>query len=51
MKMPDIKRHYIISRVKSILRIAGYIYILIHIPTAVIVLIISEALGLIEENV
>ncbi len=51
MKMPDIKRHYVVSMGKSVMRIAGYAALLESIPIAVIILILSEILGIVEENV
>jgi hypothetical protein len=49
--MPDIKRHYVVSMGKSVMRIAGYAALLESIPIAVIILILSEILGIVEENV
>lgn len=51
MKMPDIKRHYLVSMVKSIMRITGYVLLLKNTPLAAKVLIVSEILGIVEENV
>ena len=50
-KYPDAKRHQIISFAKSAVRIAGYIYLLINIPVAVMILVVSEVMGIIEELV
>lgn len=43
--------HFNVSIVKSILRIVGYGCLLIYIPTAVVLLILSELLGILEEIV
>ena len=51
MDLPDAKRHYIVSMAKSFLRIAGYIVLFNIAPVASIVLVASEILGIIEENV
>jgi len=51
MKHPDPKKHQQISFIKSAVRIIGYGLLMINIPTAAIVLIASEAIGIIEELV
>ena len=43
--------HFNVSMVKSVLRILGYGLLLLDITTAVIMLILSEVLGIIEEIV
>ena len=43
--------HFNVSMVKSIMRILGYGLILLNITAAVIMLILSEVLGIIEEIV
>jgi hypothetical protein len=43
--------HFNVSIVKSILRIIGYGYLLVNMTTAVILLIVSELLGIVEEVV
>ena len=48
---PDAKKHQIISFIKSGVRIFGYILLTVDITSAVIVLILSEALGIFEELV
>ena len=48
---PDAKKHQIISFVKSGIRILGYIAIPFNISVAVTLLIISEAVGILEEMV
>ncbi len=50
-KLPDPKLHQIISFVKSGVRILGYIFIPFNISVAVTLLIVSEAVGIIEELV
>ena len=51
MKYPDAKKHQLISFMKSGIRIFGYILLTVDITTAVIVLALSEALGIFEELV
>lgn len=48
-QIPDPKKHQIISFIKSFIRITGYGLILIDINIAVIVLIFSELIGILEE--
>jgi hypothetical protein len=50
-KLPDPKLHQIISFVKSGVRILGYIFIPFNIGVAVTLLIVSEAIGIVEEMV
>jgi len=50
-KLPDPKLHQIISFVKSGIRILGYIFIPFNIGVAVTLLIVSEAVGIVEELV
>ena len=49
--MPDQKLHQVISFIKSGIRIVGYGLLLYNVPIAVGVLILSEAIGVIEELV
>ena len=49
--MPNQKWHQIISFIKSGIRIVGYGLLLYSVPIAVGVLILSEAIGIIEELV
>lgn len=49
--MPDQKWHKIISFIKSGIRILGYALIVVNIPAAVLILILSEVVGIIEELV
>ena len=49
--MPDQKKHQIVSFIKSGVRIFGYGLLLYSVPIAVGVLILSEAIGIIEELV
>lgn len=51
MKQPDAKKHQVISFIKSGIRILGYGFLAINLPIAVILLILSEAVGIIEELV
>ena len=51
MKQPDAKKHQIVSFIKSGIRILGYGFFVINLPIAVILLILSEAVGIIEELV
>ena len=51
MAYPDAKKHQLISFIKSGVRIFGYILLTVDITTAVIVLALSEALGILEELV
>jgi len=50
-KMPNQKWHQIISFIKSGIRIVGYIFIPFDLVTAAIILVISEAIGILEELV
>ena len=50
-KLPDPKLHQIISFVKSGVRILGYIFIPFDIGAAVALLVVSEAVGILEEMV
>ena len=50
-KLPDPKKHQIISFVKSGIRILGYIFIPFDLGAAVTLLVVSEAVGILEELV
>ena len=50
-KMPDQKWHQIISFIKSGIRIGGYLMLLVNIPAAVLILVVSELIGIVEELV
>ena len=50
-QLPDAEWHQKISFVKSGVRILGYIFIPFNISVAVTLLIVSEAVGIIEELV
>ena len=50
-KLPDPKKHQIISFVKSGIRILGYIFIPLDLGAAVVLLVVSEAVGILEELV
>ena len=49
--MPNQKLHQVTSFIKSGIRILGYGLLLYNVPIAVGVLILSEAIGIIEELV
>jgi hypothetical protein len=51
MEHPNPKRHQQISFTKSALRIIGYLALLVDPITAVILLVSSEILGILEELV
>jgi hypothetical protein len=50
-QMPDQKWHRIISFIKSGIRIIGYGFIPFNLVTATVLLVVSEAVGIIEELV
>ena len=50
-ELPDARKHQLISFVKSGIRILGYIFIPFDLGAAVTLLIVSEAVGIIEELV
>ena len=50
-KLPDPKKQQIISFVKSGIRILGYIFIPLDLGAAVTLLVVSEAVGILEELV
>ena len=50
-KLPDPKKHQIISFVKSGIRILGYIFIPFDLGAAVTLLVVSEGIGIVEEMV
>ena len=50
-KLPDPKKHQIISFVKSGIRILGYIFIPFDLGAAIVLLVVSEAVGVLEEMV
>ena len=50
-KLPDPRLHQIISFVKSGVRILGYLFIPFNIGVAVTLLVVSEAIGIVEELV
>jgi hypothetical protein len=51
MNHPDPKLHQRVSFIKSGVRIAGYIALAVNIHEAIILLVISEAIGIVEELV
>ncbi len=50
-KLPDPKKHQLVSFLKSGIRIAGYVALFFSIETAAVLLIISELVGIYEELV
>ena len=50
-KLPDPKKHQLISFVKSGIRILGYLFIQFDLGAAVTLLVVSEAIGILEEMV
>jgi len=50
-KLPDPKKHQLVSFLKSGIRIAGYIALFFSIETAAVLLIVSELVGIYEELV
>ena len=50
-KLPDPKKHQLISFVKSGIRILGYLFIPFDLGAAVALLVVSEAVGILEEMV
>ena len=50
-QLPDARKHQLISFVKSGVRILGYGFIPFNIGVAVTLLIVSEAVGIVEEIV
>ena len=50
-ELPDARKHQIISFVKSGVRILGYGLLIINLPIAVGVLVLSEIIGIVEELV
>tara|TARA_R110002051_G_C8620195_1_gene483185 strand:+ start:240 stop:437 length:198 start_codon:yes stop_codon:yes gene_type:complete len=50
-QLPDARKHQMISFVKSGIRIIGYMFIPFNIGVAVTLLVVSEAVGILEELV
>ena len=50
-ELPDAKKHQIISFIKSGIRILGYGFLISNLEIAVILLILSEVVGIGEELV
>ena len=50
-ELPDARKHQQISFIKSGIRILGYIFIPFNIDVAVTLLVVSEAVGILEEMV
>jgi hypothetical protein len=50
-KHPDAKKHQLVSFIKSGVRIIGYTFLFFDITMAAVILIASEAIGVLEELV
>ena len=50
-KLPDPKKHQLVSFIKSGIRIAGYCFLPFSLEASAIILIFSEAVGIYEELV
>ena len=50
-QLPDAKKHQQISFIKSAIRIVGYILIPVDLISAMLVLVLSEVVGIFEELV
>ena len=50
-KIPDPRKHQIVSFIKSAVRIGGYIFIPFNLELAALILILSEMIGVAEELV
>ena len=50
-KIPDPKKHQLVSFLKSGIRIAGYVALFFSIELAAVLLIVSELVGIYEELV
>jgi hypothetical protein len=50
-ELPDARKHQLISFIKSGVRILGYGAFVINLDAAIILLILSEGIGIIEELV
>ncbi len=48
-KEPDVNRHRSISYAKSAVRIFGFLNLLHNLPAGVILLVVAELLGIVEE--
>jgi len=51
MNHPNPKQHQTISFIKSIVRMLGYIGLLVNLPLAITLLVFSEIIGILEELV
>ena len=51
MNYPDADKHFWASMTKSIIRVAGYCLLPFNIQLAMVVLVMSEVIGIIEELV
>ena len=50
-KLPDPKKHQLVSFLKSGIRIAGYVALFFSVEIAAVLLIVSELVGIYEELV
>ena len=50
-KLPDAKKHQVVSFIKSGIRIVGYCFLPFSLESAAVILILSEAIGIYEELV
>jgi len=50
-QLPDAKKHQQISFIKSAIRIVGYILIPVDLISAMLILVVSEVVGIFEELV
>tara|TARA_R110000824_G_scaffold85653_1_gene212675 strand:- start:31 stop:228 length:198 start_codon:yes stop_codon:yes gene_type:complete len=50
-QLPDAKKHQTVSFIKSAIRIVGYILIPVDLISAMLVLVVSEVVGIFEELV
>ena len=50
-KLPDAKKHQVVSFIKSGVRIVGYCFLPFSLESAAVILILSEAIGIYEELV
>mgnify|MGYP003111678694 CR=1 FL=1 len=51
MKQPDARKHFIVSMIKSLMRIIGFCFLPHEIIVAMIILIGAELIGVAEEMV
>lgn len=51
LKHPDPEKHQLVSFLKSAIRLLGYLALPFNLTAAVIILVVSEVVGIIEELV